>query len=106
MPGKERGVDVERRDPRDSEDLFVEDLSIARDHEDVGRELSERGGELAVPRGLGLQDQEPALVCERRDFATLNRATAAARPIRASHNTDEVMGALKERSKDGGAKGR
>ena len=50
VPREERRVDVERGDARDGEDLFVKDLSIARDDEDVRLELCEGGGELTVAR--------------------------------------------------------
>ena len=56
MPREQRRVDIERCDIRDGEDLFVEDLPIARDDEDVGLELREGCGELTAASGLRLQD--------------------------------------------------
>ena len=43
-------MDIEGGDPRDREHPFIEDLSVARDDEDVRRELAERRSELAASR--------------------------------------------------------
>ena len=86
MPREERRVDVERSDVGDRENLFIEDLSIARDDEDIGLLLTERGGEAATSGRLRLEDGHSALISERGDSAALQRATTATRAIRAGYD--------------------
>ena len=45
-------------------------------------------------------------ICERRDLSPVDGAPAPPRTIRASHDPDEVVTALKEGGEDGGAEGR
>ena len=91
MAGEERGVDVQRRDRGRRQDLLVQELAIARDHEDVWLKSSERSSELAAARGLRLEDRNLALVCEQGDLSPLDRAPPPARAIWARHDSDEVM---------------
>jgi hypothetical protein len=77
-----------------SEDLFIENLPVARDDQHIGALRLKGFNEGAVTGCFGLQDRDSLPISERGDRASLDRAPATSGEIRAGYDERELVPAL------------
>lgn len=91
MAGKKRGVNIERGEGGHRENLFVKELPVARNHQDVGTLGLKSANEGAIASRSRLQHGYPLIISEGGDSASLDRAPATSREVRARHDKREFV---------------